>query len=92
MRQETHIGVTGYIFYFMGMPITWQSHGQEGVVISTSKAEYVVLSEVVTTLKFILMELQSMEIEVALPISVNVDNICAIFLVNNIPQVIEQST
>ena len=41
------------------------------------------LSEVVTTLKFIVMVLQSMEIEVELPITVDVDNIGAIFLVDN---------
>ena len=39
-------------------------------MISTTKLEYVALSEVVTTLKFIVMVLQSMEIEVTLPITV----------------------
>ena len=52
-------------------------------MISTTQVEYVVLSGVVTTLKFIVMVLQSMEIEVTLPITVYVDNIGAIFLVNN---------
>ena len=45
--------------------------------------EYAALSEVVTTLKFIVMVLQPMEIEVALPITVYVDNIGAIVLANN---------
>ena len=67
----------------MGIPITWQSHRQKGIVISTTKAEYVSLSEVVTTFMFIVMVLQSMEIEVALPITVYVDNIGATFLANN---------
>ena len=52
-------------------------------MISTTKVEYVALSDVVTTLKFIVMVLQSMEIEVELPITVYVDNIRAIFLANN---------
>ena len=26
--KETHISVTGYVIYFMGIPISWQSHGQ----------------------------------------------------------------
>ena len=41
------------------------------------------LSEVVTTLNFIAVVLQSMEIEVEHPITVYVDNIVSIFLVNN---------
>ena len=44
-----------------------------------TKVEYVALSEVVITLKFIVKVLQSMEIEVALLITVYVDNIGAIF-------------
>ena len=53
------------------------------VVISTTEVEYVVLSDIVTTLQFIVKVLQSMEIEVELPITLYVDNIGAIFLVNN---------
>ena len=41
-NKETHISVTGYVIYFMGIPITWQSHGQKGVVISTTNVECVV--------------------------------------------------
>ena len=67
----------------MGIPITWQSHGQKVIVISATKAEYVSLSDVVTTLMFIVMVLQSMEIEVTLPIAVYVDSIGATFLGNN---------
>ena len=52
-------------------------------MISTTEAEYVALSEVVTTLKFIVMVLQSMDIEVELPLTVYVDNIRPIILVNN---------
>ena len=52
-------------------------------MISTTEVEYMALSEVVTILMFIMMELQSMENEVELPITVYVDNIGAIFLANN---------
>ena len=81
--KEMHISATGYVIYFMGIPITWESRGQKGVVISTTEVEYVVLSEVVTTLKIIVMVLQSMEIEVTLPTTVYVDNIGLLFLANN---------
>ena len=48
--RESCIIVTGYHIYFMGIPIAWQTCGQNGVVISTTEVEYVALSEVVTTL------------------------------------------
>ena len=70
--KEIHISVTGYVIYFMGIPIAWQSHGQKNVVVSTTEVEYVALLEVVR-----------MEIEVQLPITVYVDNVGAMFLANN---------
>ena len=81
--KETHISVTGYVIYFMAIPFVCQSCGQKDIVTSTTKAEYVALSEVVTTLKFIFMVVQSMEIEVELSITVYVDNIGALLLANN---------
>ena len=53
------------------------------VVLSTTEAEYMALSEVVKDLKFILQLLQTMNIEVELPITVYVDNVGAIWLSNN---------
>ena len=52
-------------------------------MISTTEVEYVALSEVVTILKFNVIVLQSMEIEVTLPITVFMDNIGAKFLASN---------
>jgi len=37
--KETWISVTGYIMYFMNVPICWRSHGQKGVTLSTTEAE-----------------------------------------------------
>ena len=51
--------------------------------MSTTEAEYMALSEVVTELKFIVQLLQTMNIEVELPITVHVDNVGAITLSNN---------
>ena len=53
------------------------------VVLSTTEAEYMALSEVVKELKFIVQLLQTMNIEVELPITVYVDNVGAIWLSNN---------
>ena len=55
----------------------------KSVVLSTTKAEYMALSEVVKELKFIVQLLQTMNIEVELPITVHVDNVGAIWLSNN---------
>ena len=81
--KETRISVYGYIVYFCGIPIAWRSKGMKSVVLSTTEAEYMALSEVVKELKFIVQLLQTMNIEVELPITVHVDNVGAIWLSNN---------
>ena len=81
--KETRISVFGYIIYFCGIPIAWRSKGMKSVVLSTTEAEYMALSEVVKELKFIVQFLQTMNIEVELPITVHVDNVGAIWLSNN---------
>ena len=81
--KETRISVFGYIIYFCGIPIAWRSKGMKSVVLSTTEAEYMALSEVVKELKFIVQLLQTMNIEVELPITVHVDNVGAIWLSNN---------
>ena len=55
----------------------------KSVVLSTTEAEYMALSEVLKELKFIVQLLQTMNIEVELPITVHVDNVGAIWLSNN---------
>ena len=77
------VSVTGYVIYFMGIPVAWRSRGQKGVTLSTSEAEYVALSEVVKELKFIIQVLETMKDNVKLPISVNVDNVGAMFMATN---------
>jgi len=36
--KETQISVTGYVIYFMNVPICWRSRGQKGVTLSTTEA------------------------------------------------------
>ena len=81
--KETRISVYGYVIYFCGIPIAWRRKGMKSVVLSTTEAEYMALSEVVKELKFILQLLQTMNITVELPIAVHVDNVGAIWLSNN---------
>ena len=82
-NKETRISVFGYIIYFCGIPIAWRSKGMKSVVLSTTEAEYMALSEVVKEFKVIVQLLQTMNIEVELPITVHVDNVGAIWLSNN---------
>ena len=83
IAKETRISVFGYIIYFCGIPLAWRSKGMKSIVLSTTEAEYMALSEVVKELKFIVQILQTMNIEVELPITVHVDNVGAIRLSNN---------
>ena len=81
--KETRISVYGYVIYFWGVPVAWKSKSMRSVVLSTTEAEYVVISEVVKEIKFIYQLLESMDVKVLLPIKVRVDNIGAIWLANN---------
>ena len=81
--KETRISVYGYVFYFCGVPVAWKSKSMRSVVLSTTEAEYVAISEVVKEIKFIYQLLVSMDVKVPLPIKVRVDNIGAIWLANN---------
>ena len=53
------------------------------VVLSTTEADYMALSDFVKELKFIDQMLQTMNLEVELPITVHGDNVGAIWLSNN---------
>ena len=65
------------------MPVTWKSKSMNSVVLSTTEAEYVAVSEVVKEIKFLYQMLRRMEINVPLPMKVQVDNVGAIWLTNN---------
>ncbi|KAL7577258.1 hypothetical protein ACA910_003579 [Epithemia clementina (nom. ined.)] len=81
--KDTRISVSGYVIYFLGVPVAWRSRGMRSVVLSTTEAEYISVSEVVKELQFIIQALESMDIRVKLPIVVHVDNVGAIWLANN---------
>ena len=67
----------------MGVPLTWKSKSQKSVTLSSSEAEYVALSEAAKEIKFVYQLLQSIGIEIELPITVKVDNVGAIFMSEN---------
>ena len=53
------------------------------MVLSATEAEYIALSEVVKEIKFIIRLLKAMNVSVAMPITIYVDNVGAIWLSNN---------
>ena len=81
--KETRISVYGYIVFFCGMPIAWKSKSMKSVVLLTTEAEYVTVSEVVKEIKFLYQLLLSMGVQVPLPIKIKVDNMGTIWLANN---------
>jgi hypothetical protein len=80
---ETRISVTGFIVYLQNVPVCWRSKAQRGVTLSSSKAEYVAMSEAVKEIRFIYFILKDIGIEVELPIVVKTDNVGALFMSQN---------
>ena len=65
--KDTRYSVYGYIFYFCCIPAVWKSKSMKIVVLTTTGAEYVAVSEVVKEIKVLYQMLRSMEIKVPLP-------------------------
>ena len=81
--KKTRIAVSGYFVFFCGVPIAWKSKSMKSVVLSTTEAEYMAVSEVVKEIKFVCQLLISMQIKVQLPIKIEVGNVGAIWVANN---------
>ena len=81
--KEAKISAYGYIVFSCGVPIAWKSKSMKSVVLSTTEAVYVAVSEVVKEIKFLYQLLMAMGTKVQLPIKIKVDNVGAIWLANN---------
>jgi Sec-independent protein secretion pathway component TatC len=78
--KNTHINVSGFIVFLCGFAILWKLKGQKSVMLSSSEAEFVALSEGANYIRFVVQILLSMGIPVNLPVIVRVDNVGAIFM------------
>jgi hypothetical protein len=78
--SEKRVSVTGFIVYLMNVPVCWRSKAQICVILSSSEAEYVTISEAVKEIKFTYYLLRGIGIEVNLSITVKTDNIDAMFM------------
>ena len=81
--KDTRVSVYGYILYFCGAPIAWKSKAGKSVTLSSTEAEYVASSEIAKEAIFVKNILESVGIEIELPIKIRVDNVGAIYLANN---------
>jgi hypothetical protein len=62
----------------------WKSKASRSVTLSSAEAEYVALSEVTKESMFVKQAIETMGIIIRLTIMVNIDNVGAIYLSNNI--------
>ena len=76
--------ISGFILYVLNVPVSLQSKSQKNISLSNSEAEYIVLSEDVKEVMFVLQLLGSMKIVVKYPVTVRVDKVGAIFMTTNI--------
>ena len=81
--KDTRISVYGYVIYFCGAPIAWKSKSGKSVTLLSTEAEYVAMSEVTKEIIFVKQLIETMGIELHLPIIVRVDNVGAIYIANN---------
>ena len=75
--------VSGYVLYFMDVPISWKSKTQSHVTLSSAEAEYVSVSELVKEIMFVVQLLELMHIPVELPVKIFIDNVGAIYMARN---------
>ena len=80
---DTRRSVSGYILYVQGVLIIWRLKAQRSVTLSLTEAEWVALSEAVKEIIFVLQLLESLNINVKLPIIVRMDNVGTIFMSGN---------
>ena len=76
--RETRRSVYGYFIYFCGIPIVWKRKAMRSVLLSTTEAKYIALSEVVKEIKFIIQLMSTMNMNDETPITIYVDNVGAI--------------
>jgi hypothetical protein len=82
--KETPQSVSGSVLFPLNVPLMWKSQShKEGVSLSSSEAEYCAMAQAVKDVRFVVHLLQAIGIKVEMPITIEVDNIVAIFVVEN---------
>lgn len=73
----------GTFYSFMGVPILWKSKAMKSVTLLSTKSKYFACLEAAREVKFVVQLLQSIGVDVKLPVVVRVDNVGAIFMTQN---------
>jgi hypothetical protein len=81
--KDTRISVFVYVVYFCGAPVATKSKLGRSVTLSSTEADHFAVSEVAKEVLFIKQFLDTIGINIELPIIVRVDIVGAIFLANN---------
>jgi len=81
--QDSRRSTTGYLFLLNGGPISWSSHRQQTVALSTTQAEYMAASDAVKESLWLRTLLFSLLLRPIDPISINIDNQSVIRLIKN---------
>ena len=81
--RNTRKSVTGYVVFVNDVAVSWKSKSQRNISLSSTEAEYVAVSEATRETKFIMNLLESVNVKYKKPVKIRIDNIGAIFLVNN---------
>ena len=76
--QDNWKSITGRLIYLNGALVGWNSKVMSGVTLSSTEVKYVYMSEGLKDLKFIYMSLKYLKMKVNLPMSLLIDNIGAI--------------
>ena len=80
---DTRKSVSGYALFLMECPLVWKSRQQTTIALSSSEAEINACSDAVKEIRFAVNVLETMGIKVALPVTVRVDNVGAIYMAEN---------
>ena len=80
---DTRKSVSGFVIYLCGAVIAWRSKGQKSVSLSSTEAEYMAISEVAMEILYVAGILKFLGVPLEYPITVNVDNIGAVYLAKN---------
>jgi hypothetical protein len=81
---DTHISVSGYTIFLLGVPICGNKKAQRSVMLKSDQAEFVACLEAAKEIKFVAQVLNNMGIKVKLPNTARVDNVGAIFMTGNV--------
>ena len=73
--KDTRLSVKGLYIYIFKCLVSWKSHGQNTVELSSMETEYIAISELCTEILLIKSILKSLNIKIKLSITVHCDNI-----------------